>query len=39
LTLGVTTGAQTREALAEARPDAIIDSLSELLPLVGVSGR
>jgi phosphonatase-like hydrolase len=34
LTVGITTGAHTREQLAAAKPDWIIDKLSELLPLL-----
>jgi phosphonatase-like hydrolase len=34
LTVGITTGAHTREQLASANPDRIIDKLSDLLPLV-----
>jgi phosphoglycolate phosphatase-like HAD superfamily hydrolase len=34
LTVGVTTGAHTRQQLASAHPDVIIDKLMELLPLV-----
>ncbi len=34
LTVGITTGAHTRQQLAAANPDYIIDRLSELLPLV-----
>lgn len=33
-TIGITTGAQTREQILEARPDCVIDKLEELLPLV-----
>jgi len=33
-TVGITTGAHTREQLASAHPDVIIDKLTELLPLV-----
>ncbi len=36
LSIGVTTGAQTREALAAAAPDAIVDRLVDILALVGV---
>jgi len=32
LTVGVTTGAQTRDQLATAGPDLIVDTLAELLP-------
>jgi phosphonatase-like hydrolase len=34
LTVGITTGAHTREQLASAHPDMIIDKLTDLLPLV-----
>jgi phosphonatase-like hydrolase len=34
ITVGITTGAHTREQLAAAEPDYIIDRLSDLLPLV-----
>lgn len=34
LTVGITTGAHTRQQLASANPDYIIDRLSDLLPLV-----
>jgi phosphonatase-like hydrolase len=34
LTVGITTGAHTRQQLAAANPDYIIDRLSDLLPLV-----
>ena len=34
LTVGITTGAQTREQIALAKPDYIIDSLLELPPLL-----
>jgi phosphonatase-like hydrolase len=34
LTVGITTGAHTRQQLAAAGPDHIIDKLSDLLPLV-----
>jgi phosphonatase-like hydrolase len=34
LTVGITTGAHTREQLASAHPDIIIDNLIDLLPLV-----
>lgn len=34
LTVGITTGAHTRQQLAAAKPDFIIDRLSDLLPLV-----
>jgi phosphonatase-like hydrolase len=34
LTVGITTGAHTREQLTAAKPDWIIDKLSELLPLL-----
>lgn len=33
-TIGVTTGAQTREILEESNPDLIIDDLSEIIPLL-----
>lgn len=36
LTVGITTGAQTREQLALASPDYIIDSLRELPALIGL---
>lgn len=36
MTLGITTGAQTREQLAEAKPTHIVDELLEILPLIGV---
>lgn len=34
LTVGITTGAQTRDQLAASQPDIIIDSLRELLPIL-----
>lgn len=34
LTVGITTGAHTRQQLAAANPDHIIDKLADLLPLV-----
>jgi phosphonatase-like hydrolase len=34
LTVGITTGAHTREQLHSAHPDYIIDSLEELMPIV-----
>lgn len=34
LTVGITTGAHTRQQLAAAKPDHIIDRLSDFLPLV-----
>jgi phosphonatase-like hydrolase len=34
ITLGVTTGSQTREQLLEGRPTAVVDSLLEMLPLI-----
>jgi phosphonatase-like hydrolase len=36
ITVGITTGAQTREQLASAKPDYIIESMSELPRLVGL---
>ena len=36
MTLGITTGAQTREQLAEAKPTHIVDELLEILPFIGV---
>ena len=36
VTVGITTGAQTREQLTAAAPDHIIDSLQELIALVGL---
>jgi len=35
LTLGITTGAQTRQQIARAEPDGIIEHLSELLDYIG----
>ncbi len=35
MTLGITTGAQTRAQLAEAKPTHIVDELLEILPLIG----
>ena len=35
LSIGITTGAHTREQLEMVRPDYIIDDLLELLPLLG----
>lgn len=32
--IGITTGAQTREQLLTATPDAVIDHLSELIPMI-----
>lgn len=32
--IGITTGAQTREQLLSAGPDAVVDHLSELIPLI-----
>lgn len=32
--IGITTGAQTREQLMTASPDAVIDHLSELIPMI-----
>lgn len=32
--IGITTGAQTREQLLTAAPDAVIDHLSELIPMI-----
>ncbi len=34
LTIGITTGAQTREHLTSANPDYVIDALEEILPLL-----
>lgn len=34
LTVGITTGAHTRQQLAAAKPDYIIDKLADLLPLI-----
>lgn len=34
ITVGITTGAHTREQLASAKPDNIIDSLRELMPVI-----
>lgn len=34
LSIGITTGAHTREQLAAAKPDLIIDSLIELIPII-----
>lgn len=36
LSIGITTGAHTREQLQTAHPDHIIDDLLELLPLLGI---
>jgi phosphoglycolate phosphatase-like HAD superfamily hydrolase len=37
ITVGITTGAQTREQLAAASPDHIIDSLMDLPGLLGLA--
>ena len=37
LSIGITTGAHTREQLLGAKPDLIIDNLLEILPLLGKS--
>ncbi len=34
ITIGITTGAQTREQLSQANPDYIIDNLIDLLPII-----
>ncbi|MEI9920388.1 MAG: phosphonatase-like hydrolase [Bacteroidota bacterium] len=39
ITVGITTGAHTREQLAGAHPDRIIDKLTDLLPLVSNGNR
>jgi len=39
MTIGITTGAQTREQLADANPTHIIDSLHELVSLIGFDSR
>ncbi|NRB50038.1 MAG: HAD-IA family hydrolase [Saprospiraceae bacterium] len=36
LAIGVTTGAQTRELIAKAEPDHILDDMLELLPILGL---
>ncbi|MEM7656857.1 MAG: phosphonatase-like hydrolase [Bacteroidota bacterium] len=39
LSLGVTTGAHTRDQLASAQPDHVLDQLSELLTLLSIEPR
>ncbi len=34
LSIGITTGAQTREEMQQANPDHIVDSLLDLLPIL-----
>ena len=36
ITIGITTGAQTREQLSQANPDYIIDNLIDLLPIINL---
>ncbi len=37
LTVGVTTGAQTREQLKLVQPSCVIDNLNELLAIIGLN--
>lgn len=38
ITVGITTGAQTKEQIAEANPNFIVDDLKELLAVIGIAG-